>query len=174
MPSVWRQVAIPEAFNLEQLHRTIQLCFGWLDYHLYQFELGSRRFRPAQAETDGEDSGKVGLKELHLKRGARLTYTYDWGDCWEHDCELVQVEVLGLEDPFAQLPAVLDGARAGPPEDCGGPPGYEHLLATLRGENGAEEAAAMRQWVGPHFDPDCIDLHVLDHALVLASAWRVI
>jgi hypothetical protein len=32
----------------------------------------------------------------------------------------------------------------------------------------------MREWVGPHFDPELIDLRALDHALILASAWRVI
>ena len=139
-PPIWRQVAVPEDFALDQLHRTIQLCFGWLDYHLYQFEVGARAFRPAYAETPGEDAEAIALSELHLEHGARLSYTYDWGDDWEHDCELVQIEVLAADDPFAQLASVTDGARAAPPEDCGGSPGFERLLATLRGDNGAEEA----------------------------------
>ena len=173
-PPIWREVAVPEDFSLGQLHRTIQLCFGWLDYHLYQFEMGARAFRPAHAETPGEDADAIELSELHLKRGARLRYTYDWGDNWEHDCELVQIEALAADDPIAQLASVTDGARAAPPEDCGGAPGFDRLLATLRGDNGEDEAVAMREWVGPHFDPELVDLRALDHAVMLASAWRVI
>src|SRR4051812_28704136 len=77
-PAIWREIAVPEEFALDQLHRCIQLSFGWLDYHLYQFEFGKRRFRPSHAETPGEDTEATGLDLLELKRGARLTYTYDW------------------------------------------------------------------------------------------------
>lgn len=173
-PPIWRQIAVPGGFGLDQLHRSIQLSFGWLDYHLYQFEFGKRRFRPAHAETEGEEAEAIDLEDLDLERGSRLTYIYDWGDHWEHECHLTRIEVLPVDDSVAELASVIDGARAAPPEDCGGPPGYEQLLASLRGENGAEEAKVMREWVGPHFDPELVDLRALDHALMLASAWRVI
>ncbi len=173
-PPIWREIAVPEDFSLHQLHRSIQLSFGWLDYHLYQFDCGKRRFRPSHAETEGEEAEAIGLNELVLKQGARLTYIYDWGDHWEHDCHLARIEVLPVDDSVAELASVIDGDRAAPPEDCGGPLGYEQLLASLRGENGVDEAAAMREWVGPHFDPELVDVRALDHALVLASAWRLI
>ncbi len=36
-PPVWRQVIVPEKFTFHDLHRLIQLVFGWEDSHLYQF-----------------------------------------------------------------------------------------------------------------------------------------
>src|SRR4051812_45255302 len=68
-PPIWREIAVPEEFTLDQLHRCIQLVFGWLDYHLYQFELSKRHFRPSHAETLGEDAELIGLQELKLKVG---------------------------------------------------------------------------------------------------------
>jgi hypothetical protein len=45
-PPIWRRVRVPDAYTLDQLHRVIQLLFGWLDYHLYSFEVGERRLEP--------------------------------------------------------------------------------------------------------------------------------
>lgn len=36
-PSVWREVVIPAAHSLYQLHKAIQAAFGWENYHLFQF-----------------------------------------------------------------------------------------------------------------------------------------
>ncbi len=36
-PDVWRRILVPEKFTFDQLHKLIQLSFGWADYHLYQF-----------------------------------------------------------------------------------------------------------------------------------------
>lgn len=173
-PSIWREVAVPEEFTLDQLHRCIQLSFDWLDYHLYEFQIARRRFRPAHAESEGEEVEGIQLSELKLKSGDRFQYIYDWGDHWEHEIEVNRVEELPLNHELAGIVSLLDGARAAPPEDCGGPPGYEALLATLRGERRAKEASAMRVWAGAHFDPELVDLRALRHSLTLVSAWRAI
>jgi len=52
---------------------------------------------------------------------------------------------------------LLDGARACPPEDCGGVWGYEHLLEVLANP-AAEEFEELRFWVGGEFDPEAFDL----------------
>ena len=36
-PPVWRRLRVPDRLTLHQLHRVLQLAFGWLDYHLYEF-----------------------------------------------------------------------------------------------------------------------------------------
>jgi hypothetical protein len=76
-PPIWRYVRVPDAYTLHQLHRVIQLVFGWLDYHLYTFEVAGRRSpddarreawigvgRPTHpvwgAAADGADSGTRG------------------------------------------------------------------------------------------------------------------
>ncbi len=50
----------------------------------------------------------------------------------------------------------LEGERACPPEDCGGTPGYEHLLGVLADPD-HEEHRDMLEWVGDAFDPELFD-----------------
>jgi hypothetical protein len=73
-PPIWRMVRVPDAYTLHQLHRVIQLVFGWLDYHLYAFEIGGRRFEEPLEEAEDEDSTAVRLRDLPLRTGARFTY----------------------------------------------------------------------------------------------------
>ena len=80
--------------------------------------------------------------------GMRAQYEYDFGDGWEHDVEL---EAVGLRVPSAKYPRCLAGERACPPEDCGGPPGYERLLEILANP-AHEEYDEMLEWVGGQFD----------------------
>ncbi|MEP6695574.1 MAG: plasmid pRiA4b ORF-3 family protein, partial [Pseudonocardiales bacterium] len=58
---------------------------------------------------------------------AEFSYEYDFGDGSEHDIHVGQV-IAGVG---SAAPRVVGGARACPPEDCGGTWGYEHLLEVL-------------------------------------------
>ena len=58
------------------------------------------------------------------KPGAVFRYDYDFGDGWEHDVRVVRRTT-------SDGAHCLDGARACPPEDCGGPPGYAEILLAL-------------------------------------------
>jgi hypothetical protein len=49
----------------------------------------------------------------------------------------------------------LDGKRAGPPEDCGGPWGYAELLEALADPTD-ERHEELLEWSGP-IDPDDFD-----------------
>lgn len=55
----------------------------------------------------------------------------------------------------------VDGARARPPEDVGGTPGYERFLAILA-DREHPEYAEMKRWCGGHFDPEWFDLSIVD------------
>ena len=57
-----------------------------------------------------------------------MVYEYDFGDGWSH--EIVLEKVIG---PIAGSVGIecLDGARACPPEDCGGPWGYQEFLEAI-------------------------------------------
>lgn len=50
----------------------------------------------------------------------------------------------------------IEGERAGPPENCGGVPGYEHLLGVLRDPRN-EEHRDLLDSVGEDFDPELFD-----------------
>ena len=67
----------------------------------------------------------MSLEELGLRRGSRFTYTYDFGDSWVHEIRVEEAQP-SRQDSF--LPRVIDGARRGPPEDCGGIRGYQELV----------------------------------------------
>lgn len=51
----------------------------------------------------------------------------------------------------------VKGVRACPPEDCGGIPGYEHLLEVIQNKDDPEYDE-MIDWLGQDFDPEYFDL----------------
>ena len=204
-PPVWRRLRVPDRLTLHQLHRVLQLAFGWLDYHLYEFtpappatrastsKRGARgpqvRRQVRYAEPDPEwddpdgpaetrDSRRITLRDLALTRGARLTYLYDFGDDWAHDISVEQAiavrEGEADDDDSRPLPMVLDGARAGPPEDAGGVSGYERLLAVLADPEHPEHEemkAWAALWGGAAYDPERFDPWTANHTLMLVGAW---
>lgn len=164
-PLIWRQLLIYGSTTLHGLHGAIQESFGWENYHLYQFEVGSRRFEaPEQEEATGEDATAILLMDLDLKPGTKLTYLYDFGDDWHHDIEVIAVRQHedGMEYPFC-----VDGARAGPPEDCGGPHAYQDFLDILADPKHPEHRER-REWAGPHFQPEVFDIRATNRILQLA------
>ena len=48
------------------------------------------------------------------------------------------LEGVLLKEPSVKYPVCLAGARACPPEDCGGIPGYENLLEVLSNPKSSE------------------------------------
>jgi hypothetical protein len=80
---------------------------------------------------------------------------------WVHDITLAAVQE---QSSRLTKPLCLDGARSGPPEDCGGPPGYEHLLKVLKKPKHREHAR-LREWVGDDCDPEAFDLAAVNRML---------
>ena len=118
-PPIWRIVLLPETFSLTKLHHIIQISFGWTNSHLYMFgEYENKIGDPilwADSETETLWDKKVKIKDVLQKVGDRLNYEYDMGDGWKHTIILEKIEDRG-----SKTVKCLDGARAAPPEDCGG------------------------------------------------------
>ena len=169
-PPIWRRVLVPSGFTLARLHRVIQLAFGWEDSHLHRFCVHDEEFGPKEPEFDGGmRSERVALRALGLKARTRFSYEYDFGDGWEH---AVTVEkVLVPETPLA-VPVCLGGARACPPEDCGGPWGYQEMLAAVA-DPGHPEHEESKEWLGPeHWDAEAFHLDPVNRLLAQAFAPR--
>lgn len=164
-PPIWRRVLVPADTTLVGLHRVIQAAMGWEDYHLWRFEVGGVEY----AEPSREDRGrgtrnacKARLNQL-TGPGGVLLYEYDFGDGWEHR---VQVEEVLPAEPGREYPAYVAGERAGPPEDSGGPLGYERLLEVLT-DASAPEHDDMLEWVGEDFEPEMVDVEEIRFRLAL-------
>ncbi|MEX2587450.1 MAG: plasmid pRiA4b ORF-3 family protein [Actinomycetota bacterium] len=155
-PPIWRRLQVPGTSTLAELHRVLQAAFGWWDYHLHEFEIAGNRY----GTDDGEgwmdplplDERRVALGEL-VREGDAFLYLYDFGDDWEHE---IEVEKALAPDPAQDYPVCLDGARARPPEDCGGPGGYERFLEAI-GDPSNEEHESMLEWAAGSFDPQYFD-----------------
>lgn len=164
-PAIWRQLVVPDNLTFVQLHRVIQAAFGWEDYHLHQFEVGDRNigmlhpdgFDPTEAV---EDERLVRLA-VALDGRRNFRYWYDFGDDWWH--EIVVEERVPDDGTSARL---LAGARACPPEDCGGPSGFMDLCETLADPTHPDHAE-MREWSG-NFDPERFDLDTAARAVARA------
>jgi len=157
-PAIWRRIQVPDC-TLVDLHEYIQAAFGWENYHLHQFEIdGVRYSQPApdgeDFDMDFEDETDVLLSKLLPKssRKARWVYEYDFGDGWRHE---VLFEGFPPADPKAKSPICLEGERACPPEDCGGPPGYADYLNAIADPQD-ERHEELLEWRGP-FDPEAFD-----------------
>ena len=137
-PAIWRKILVPESFSFWDLHVAIQDSMGWLDCHLHTFRFGKPRSRdrieigiPLDESFDGVETlpgWHVSIPEFFAAVGDRCIYEYDFGDGWEHT---VTLEAIMLAEKRRRYPRCSDGEGACPPEDCGGPPGYEQLLECL-------------------------------------------
>lgn len=163
-PAIWRRVRVPAAATLGLLHDVLQIAFGWKDYHLHDFLVGDIRFAVIDAEDEifavDEHAAPLGAVG---RTGSKLVYNYDYGDGWEHEIEVERVLPQGDE-----LLVCTGGARACPPEDCGGAPGYAHLIEVLANP-GHEEHREMKQWVGRGYDPEKLDVAAVNKKLATLS-----
>lgn len=162
-PPIWRRLRIRSTATLADLHGAIQVAMGWSDSHLHEFFIGGRRYGPLHEDASEEliDEVTVTLQALKLAKGARFLYSYDFGDNWEHELRVEKVEAVSAEPLH---PLCLDGARAGPPEDCGGPPGYQELLDALANPRHPRHRE-LRRWVGKEWEAERLDLDAANRAL---------
>ena len=163
-PPIWRRLLVRGDTNLGLLHAIIQVSMGWTNSHLHQFIVGSRTYSDPVFELGADfggprvlDEKKTTLMQIAPREKARFAYEYDFGDGWEH---LITVEKI-VEQGASSAPDLIrgectGGARACPPDDCGGPFGYPDFLEILRNSR-HEEHESMMEWVGGEFDPEAFD-----------------
>lgn len=157
-PDIWRRIQVPDC-SLDAFHEYIQTAFGWWNYHLHQFEIDGVRYGPPEpADMDlgleMEDETMAMLSDVlpKSKRKTRWIYEYDFGDGWRHEIIFEGNPTLGKGQKY---PLCLEGERACPPEDVGGPWGYADYLDALADPE-HEQHDELLNWRGS-FDPEAFD-----------------
>ena len=161
-PRIWRRLQVPGDATLDWLHGALQVAIGWTNSHLHQFKVGEdcysdTRRHSAKFEDDPVilDERKFTLRQIAPREQDAFGYEYDFGDSWEH--EITVDKILPPDAAAATTALCLDGARACPPEDCGGVGGYENLLKILKKPKHPEHKS-MKEWLGRAFDAETFDV----------------
>jgi hypothetical protein len=156
-PPVWRRIAVRGDVKLDLLHAVLQLAIGWTNSHLHMFLIGANRYSdppliddPGWGGDEDKDERKLSLAQVVAGGINTFGYEYDLGDSWMH---LLAVEQeLPAEPTSKAIARCLDGARACPPEDCGGAYGFAELLKVMKNPK-HRQYRSMVDWLGSPFDP---------------------
>jgi hypothetical protein len=161
-PPVWRVVEVPDC-TLGELHDVIQVAMGWQNSHMHQFVLNGKYYgQVTTGDFEVESEDEICLSQIFTgKKKPRLVYEYDFGDSWQH--EIVLEKTLEPE-PKVKYPRCVEGARACPPEDCGGVWGYAEFLEAIA-DSKHEGHEEMLEWIGGEFDPEMFDLDAVNREL---------
>ena len=148
-PPIWRAVQLPGTSALEDVHFAIQAAMGWENSHLHAFRIGDAVYGMVDTDEEGDikDEREIRLQDV-VGEGGSFLYEYDFGDGWEHDVTVSKVTQVAKEP----RPRCVGGARACPPEDCGGTGGYQDLLEGLADPEHQDHEAAV-EWAGG-FEPE--------------------
>lgn len=157
-PPIWRKLQLSEKMTLSELHCAIQGAFGWYNSHLHMFMLkGKGEYTANRSSWDGDfddmdagDSKKVSLGSLVKDRIKKFRYEYDFGDSWIHEVKIEKVELL---DEKLLYPRCIDGGLCGPPEDCGGIPGFYDFKEIMANRK-HPEYQEMKDWYGKAYDAE--------------------
>ncbi|MCC5816371.1 MAG: plasmid pRiA4b ORF-3 family protein [Leptospira sp.] len=161
-PPIWRKILVDSNITLPKLHLVIQGSMGWTDTHLHQFIIGREIYCEPSDDVfyDFTDYRKVKLNDVLRKPKDKIIYEYDFGDGWQHSVVLEKI----LDETVIKVPICLGGKRNCPPEDCGGPPGYEDLLKIISDPK-HKEYYDMMDWLGDDFDPEYFDTEEVNEIL---------
>lgn len=159
-PPIWRRVLAMSSMRLDEFHSLLQVVMGWSESHLHQFVFDGKRYGEPDPEFDFElDDPMLNEKEFRIEQLLKkekdvLVYEYDFGDGWEHKILLEKILPFNPEQP---LPKCIAGRRHCPPEDVGGPWGYEDFLEIYQ-DSSHPEHEEMREWAGDYFEPEAFDI----------------
>ena len=171
-PRVSRTLMMPSDLRLDRLHLVLQAAMGWENQHLYSFDAGPHRWSLPDPHLglDALPANKATLQEALAAAGKTpLRYTYDFGDDWRHR---LTAELTDGPLPGQLYPRLVEAEGRCPPEDVGGPPGYEHFLEAIA-DPGHPDHEELTEWHDGPFDPSVPDTDTYQlEVLKLAKRWQ--
>lgn len=170
-PKVLRRIEVPLSIRLDRLHMTLQATLGWTNSHLYEIRVGDTGWGvPDPDWGDGPlDACKATLLAILEDTGAKaLRYLYDFGDGWEHT---IKIERLIDTETGVLYPRLIEAVGRCPPEDVGGPYGYDEFIEALADPK-HERHTELRECAGDDYDPYLLDADALaENIAALARRW---
>ena len=146
-----RRMIVPADLEFARFHKVLQSVFDWQNYHLYDFTIfGSNKRKPVARivpfKDDLEYDEDAILMEGHtlsefLPEHKHMLYTYDMGDNWEHEIQLVRV----IEEHDKESPYLLEASGQTPPEDVGGVGGFVNFREIMLNPS-HPEYGEMKEW----------------------------
>ena len=128
------KLVVPFRIRLDRLHDVLQESFGWTNSHLYEFRIRDIGFGLPDDGFGGPiDARKETLLAAIEDIGAKsFKYLYDFGDGWTHTVKIEKIfpATAGFDDPF-----LLEVVGRCPPEDVGGPWGYQEFRQAIADTN---------------------------------------
>jgi hypothetical protein len=93
---IWRRLALPPDASLDELAGAILRAFKFDDDHLYDFRYRDQRGKLRVYNHPGTDEGPfttdIAVNEMDLALKDTMLFTFDYGDNWEFEVRLEQVE----------------------------------------------------------------------------------
>ena len=165
-PPVWRRFQVDNFITLSRFSAILIAVMGWSNSHLHDLRIGGKKYGMPAGEPDEYSKGLIDEKKKKLRDFAeedlrKFEFAYDFGDGWRHEVELEKVSNYSYK---GIKPKCIDGARNCPPDDCGGPHGYENFLEAIRDPEHPEHENMLR-WIGGKFDPEAFSLRSVNRAL---------
>lgn len=164
-PAIRRCVLVPGSITLAKLDRVIQAAMGWENSHLHEFRIEEKRYGtpdPEWTEPDVLNERKYKLGDLLGETVQQFSYSYDFGDGWEHSV-VVEQRLAAIEDKNT-WPMCISGQNACPPEDVGGPDGYMDFLEAIHNPDHERHEDLWMWWGGP-FDAQGFSLNDTNKAI---------
>lgn len=161
-PPIWRRIQVWEDVTLAQLHRVLQMVMGWEGVHLHEFRIGRKTYGVPDPDDERKiiDVRRTRIHDVIPQVGTEFEYVYDLGDNWQHDLLLEAILQPAADTLY---PRCIAGERNCPPEDVGGPGGYEDYLEAMA-DSEHEEHEDMIGWRGP-FDPEAFSVEKINRQL---------
>jgi hypothetical protein len=155
-PRVMRLIEVPLSIRLDDLHFVLQIAIGWQNGHPFEFRVGDTSW--GLVDRDMPETNPIPAQQATLADIAALghgfKYNYVFSEDWQHTVAIESVSSAPGDGKDVKL---LSAEGRCPPEDIGGPSGYEMYLKAIADPREAHHQS-MLEWDDPDFDPNIVDV----------------
>ncbi len=103
----WRVIRLSGKHTLEDLHLTIQKAYQFDNDHLYAFCMNGKMSEDGIYNSPWSETkpyaNEVTISELKLYHGKKFLYVFDFGDNWQFQIQLIQIDETTTPDKNIEM-----------------------------------------------------------------------